>query len=48
MQVFENFISYRRSDASLHVKNIFDELRKRGHSTLCDVYSSAREISVGI
>lgn len=39
MQVFENFISYRRSDSMLEVKNIYDELQMNGFTTFCDVYS---------
>ena len=39
MQVFENFISYRRKDSSLEVRNIYDALIKKGYSTFCDVYS---------
>lgn len=39
MQVFENFISYRRKDTSLEVRNIYDALIRKGYSTFCDVYS---------
>lgn len=39
MQVFENFISYRRKDTSVEVKMIYDALIKRGYTTFCDVYS---------
>ncbi len=39
MQVFENFISYRRKDSSLEVRNIYDALVRKGYSTFCDVYS---------
>ncbi len=39
MQMFENFISYRRKDSSLEVRNIYDALIKKGYSTFCDVYS---------
>jgi len=39
MQVFENFISYRRNESSLEVKNLYDVLTKRGYSTFCDIYS---------
>jgi uncharacterized protein involved in tolerance to divalent cations len=39
MQVFENFISYRRRESMLEVKNIYDALQTRGYSTFCDVYS---------
>lgn len=36
---YENFISYRRKDASIEVKNLYDALLKRGFSTFCDIYS---------
>lgn len=36
---YENFISYRRKDASIEVKNLYDGLLKRGYSTFCDIYS---------
>ena len=39
MQVFENFISYRRRESMLEVKNIYDALQTKGFSTFCDVYS---------
>lgn len=39
MAVFENFISYRRKETMLEVKNIYDALRNRGYSTFCDVYT---------
>lgn len=39
MQVFENFISYRRRESMLEVKNIYDALQTRGFSTFCDIYS---------
>ena len=39
MQVFENFISYRRKESSIEVKNIYDALQTRGYSTFCDIYS---------
>lgn len=39
MQVFENFISYRRQDSSIEVKNLYDALQLRGYSTFCDIYS---------
>lgn len=39
MQVFENFISYRRKESSIEVKNIYDALQLRGYSTFCDIYS---------
>lgn len=38
MQVFENFISYRRRESMLEVKNIYDALQTKG-ATFCDVYS---------
>ena len=37
--VYENFISYRRSETSLEVKNLYDALKQRGFSTFCDIYS---------
>ena len=37
--VYENFISYRRSETSLEVKNLYDALKERGFSTFCDIYS---------
>ena len=30
MQVFENFISYRRRESMLEVKNIYDSLQTKG------------------
>lgn len=39
MQVYENFISYRRKESSIEVKNIYDALQTRGYSTFCDIYS---------
>lgn len=39
MQVFENFISYRRSESTYVVKNIYDELQRNGFTTFCDIYS---------
>lgn len=39
MPIFENFISYRRSETLLEVKNIYDALKNRGYSTFCDIYS---------
>lgn len=39
MGTYENFISYRRSDSSLAVKNIYDALLARGYNTFCDVYT---------
>lgn len=37
--VYENFISYRRSESALEVKNIYDALERRGYPTFCDIYS---------
>lgn len=39
MPVFENFISYRRQETMLEVKNIYDSLRNRGLSVFCDIYT---------
>ena len=39
MQLFENFISYRRSDTLGEVQNIYHALTNRGFSTFCDIYS---------
>lgn len=39
MRVYENFISYRRMESSLEVKNIYDALQMKGYSTFCDIYS---------
>ena len=39
MQVYENFISYRRKESSIEVKNIYDALQMKGYSTFCDIYS---------
>lgn len=39
MQIFENFISYRRSDALAEVQNIYQGLLSKGFSTFCDIYS---------
>lgn len=36
---YENFISYRRKDTAIEVKNLYDALQKRGYSTFCDIYS---------
>lgn len=36
---YENFISYRRSETAVEVKNIYDSLLQRGYSTFCDIYS---------
>lgn len=39
MPIYENFISYRRTETLLEVKNIYDSLRERGFSAFCDIYS---------
>ena len=39
MQIFENFISYRRSDTLAEVQNIYQALLSKGFSTFCDIYS---------
>ncbi|MBQ7412603.1 MAG: divalent cation tolerance protein CutA [Clostridia bacterium] len=39
MPVFENFLSYRRQETLLEVKNIYDSLRNRGLSVFCDIYT---------
>ena len=39
MQIFENFISYRRSDVLAEVQNIYQGLLSKGFSTFCDIYS---------
>jgi len=39
MPIFENFISYRRKETLLEVKNIYDALKNRGYSVFCDVYT---------
>lgn len=39
MQLFENFISYRRSATLSEVQNIYYALTSRGYSTFCDIYS---------
>lgn len=39
MAVFENFISYRRSETTSEVEAIYSELQKRGYVTFCDVHS---------
>ena len=39
MQVYENFISYRRRESLIEVKNIYDAMQTRGYSTFCDIYS---------
>ena len=39
MQLFENFISYRRSETLPEVQNIYHALMNKGFSTFCDIYS---------
>lgn len=39
MQLFENFISYRRSETLPEVQNIYHALMSKGYSTFCDIYS---------
>lgn len=39
MQLFENFISYRRSETLSEVQNIYHALTSKGYSTFCDIYS---------
>lgn len=39
MQMFEDFISYRQSDALAEVQNIYQGLLSKGFSTFCDIYS---------
>ncbi|MBQ2891917.1 MAG: divalent cation tolerance protein CutA [Bacilli bacterium] len=39
MQLFENFISYRRSETLPEVQNIYHTLIHNGYSTFCDIYS---------
>lgn len=39
MQIFENFISYRRNETPAEVQNIYYVLNKKGYSTFCDIYS---------
>lgn len=39
MQLFENFISYRRSETLPEVQNIYHALTNKGYSTFCDIYS---------
>ena len=39
MQVYENFISYRRKETAIEVKTIYDALQTKGYSTFCDIYS---------
>lgn len=39
VQLFENFISYRRSEILSEVQNIYQSLTSKGYSTFCDIYS---------
>ena len=39
MQLFETFISYRRSETLPEVQNIYHALTNKGYSTFCDIYS---------
>lgn len=39
MQLFENFISYRRSETLPEVQNIYHALINKGFSTFCDIYT---------
>lgn len=39
MQIFENFISYRRKETLSEVQNIYHILTNKGYSTFCDIYS---------
>ena len=39
MSVFENFISYRRSETPSEVQALYSELKKRGYLTFCDIHS---------
>lgn len=39
MQIFDTFISYRRSDTLAEVQNIYHALLNEGISTFCDIYS---------
>ena len=39
MQIFENFISYRRSETLPEVQNIYHALTNKGLSTFCDIYT---------
>ena len=39
MQIFETFISYRRSETLAEVQNIYHSLLNKGLSTFCDIYS---------
>ena len=39
MQIYENFLSYRRSESLAEVQNIYHALQHRGFSVFCDIYS---------
>lgn len=39
MQLYENFISYRRSETLSEVQSIYHALTSKGYSTFCDIYS---------
>ena len=39
MQIYENFLSYRRSESLAEVQNIYHALQHRGYSVFCDIYS---------
>lgn len=39
MQIYENFISYRRADSLSEVQNIYQALLNKGISTFCDIHS---------
>ena len=39
MQLFENFISYRRSETLSEVQNIYHALKMQGYTTFCDIHS---------
>ena len=39
MPLFENFISYRRSETLPEVQNIYHALIGKGFSTFCDIYT---------
>ena len=39
MSIFENFISYRRSETLSEVQALYSELKKRGYLTFCDIHS---------
>ena len=39
MQIYETFISYRRSESLAEVQNIYQALISKGYSTFCDIHS---------